>query len=508
MNVVGSKWVFKAKLTANDTLDRLKARLVAKRYHQVDSVDYTETFSPVIKPGTIRLVLSLALVHQWDIRQLDVKNVFLHGFISEDIFMKQPPGMHDSLFPSHVCKPQKALYGLKKTPRAWFDRFSSFLLAHGFSCSLVDPSLFILHSSLGTLILLLYVDDMLLTGSNSRLLDDFIQLLHSEFAMKDLGPIHHFLGIEIQRRNNSLHLSQAHYAYSILDKAQMLDYKPKNTPMESKTKGLHDDIPYSDPSFYHSIVGALQYLTLTRPNLSFYVNYVSQFLQSPSLASMKMVRRILRYVKGSIHFGLHLTGDTTLDLCGFFDADWAGCPTTRRSTTGFCTFLGQNIISWCAKKQPTISRSSTEVEYRAMANSAAELTWLTFLLRDLRVPQSQPPILFCDNLSALHMTINPVFHARSKHIELDYHFVRERVSMGLLVTPHVSSTLQIVDIFTKPLCKAVLHHFRNKLCLQPQHSLREGIKHNPPTNNHLESTTWSDKAFDQDVVVFPEIEES
>jgi hypothetical protein len=197
----------------------------------------------------------------------------------------------------------------------------------------------------------------------------------------------------------------------------MLDYKPKNTPMESKTKGLHDDIPYSDPSFYHSIVGALQYLTLTRPNLSFYVNYVSQFLQSPSLASMKMVRRILRYVKGSIHFGLHLTGDTTLDLCGFFDADWAGCPTTRRSTTGFCTFLGRNIISWCAKKQPTISRSSTEAEYRAMANTAAELTWLTFLLRDLRVPQSQPPILFCDNLSALHMTINPVFHARSKHID-------------------------------------------------------------------------------------------
>jgi hypothetical protein len=207
MNVVGSKWVFKAKLTANGTLDRLKARLVAKGYRQVDGVDYTENFSPVIKPDTIRFVLSLALVHQRDIRQLDVKNAFLHGFISEDIFMEQPPGMHDSLFPSYVCKLQKALYGLKQAPRAWFDRFSSFLLAYGFSCSLADPSLFILHSSLGTLILLLYVDDMLLTGSNSLLLNEFIQLLYSEFAMKDLGPIHHFLGIEIQRRNNSLHLS-------------------------------------------------------------------------------------------------------------------------------------------------------------------------------------------------------------------------------------------------------------------------------------------------------------
>ena len=199
--------------------------------------------------------------------------------------MEQPHGMHDKTFPSHVCKLQKALYGLKQAPRAWFDRFSTFLLDHGFSCSLADPSLFILHSSLGTLILLLYVDDMLLTGSNLQLLNDFIKLLHHEFAMKDLGSIHHFLGIEIRRHNNSLHLSQAHYAYSILDKAQMLDCKPMTTPMESKTKGLHDNTPYPDPTFYRSIVGALQYLTLTRPDLSFCVNYVSQFLHSPSLAN-------------------------------------------------------------------------------------------------------------------------------------------------------------------------------------------------------------------------------
>ncbi|XP_039131879.1 uncharacterized mitochondrial protein AtMg00810-like [Dioscorea cayenensis subsp. rotundata] len=363
MSVVGSKWAFKTKLKANGTLDRLKARLVAKGYHQVDGIDYIETFSPVIKPG-----------------------------------------------------------------------------------------------------------------SNSKLLTNFITLLHSEFSMKDLGPVHHFLGIEVQRSTNTLHLSKTHYAQTILDKAQMLDCKPMTTPMESKTKGLHDDTPLSDPTFYSSLVGALQYLTLTRPDLSFSVNYVSQFMQSLTIASMKMVRRILRYVKGSITLGLHLTGDTTLDLFPFFDADWAGCPTTRRSTIGYCTFLGRNIISWCANKQSTISRSSTEAEYRAMANTVEELTWLTFFLRDLRVPQSCPPILFCDNLSALHMTINPVFHARSKHIELDYHFVCERVLMGLLITRHVSSISQFADIFTKPLCKAALCYFRSKLCLQPRHNLREDIK--------------------------------
>ena len=180
---------------------------------------------------------------------------------------------------------------------------------------------------------------------------------------------------------------------------------------------------------------------------------------------MKMVQRILRYVKVSITLGLHLTGDTTLDLFAFSDADWAGCLTTRQSTMSFCTFLGRNMISWCAKKQPTISRLSTKAKYRAIANTATELPWLTFLLHDLRVPQSLPSILFCDNLSVLHMIVNPVLHARSKHIELDYHFVRERVSMGLLITRHVSTTLQFADIFTKPLCKTTLHHFHGKLCL-------------------------------------------
>ena len=199
MHVIGCKWVLKPKLKPDGSLDRLKARLVAKGYHQIDGVDYTETFLPVIKPGTIRLVLSLALVRHWDIRQLDVKNAFLHGVLTEDIYMEQPPSMINPKFPSHVCKLQRALYGLKQAPRAWFDRLSTFLLKYGFLCSLADPSLFVFHCSSGSLILLLYVDDMLLTGSDSQLLSSFIQLLHTEFAMKDLGPLHHFLGIEVTR---------------------------------------------------------------------------------------------------------------------------------------------------------------------------------------------------------------------------------------------------------------------------------------------------------------------
>jgi hypothetical protein len=236
MHVIGSKWVLKTKLKPDGSLDRLKARLVAKGYHQVDGLDYTETYSPFIKPGTIRMVLSIALVNKWSIRQLDVKNAFLHGFVSEDIYMEQPPGTVDPRYPSHVCKLKKALYGLKQAPRAWFDRFSIFLLKYGFFCSLADPSLFIFHSNSDTLIILLYVDDILLTGSSVPLITHLIQLLSSEFAMEDLGPDHHFLGIKITHTSEGLHLFQSHYAPTILERAGMVDCKPMSTPLKAKTK--------------------------------------------------------------------------------------------------------------------------------------------------------------------------------------------------------------------------------------------------------------------------------
>nr|CAN81985.1 hypothetical protein VITISV_001567 [Vitis vinifera] len=276
--------------------------------------------------------------------------------------------------------------------------------------------------------------------------------------MKDLDQIHHFLGIEISQTSDGLHLSQSHYALTILERANMVDCKPMSTPLEAKIRTSSNEVLLEDPSYFRGLVGALQYLTLTRPDLSYSVNNASQFMHAPIVVHLKMVRRILRYVKGTIDIDLHFTSNTTLDLCAFSDADWA-----------------RNLISWCAKKQHTISRSSTEVEYRAMANTAAELTWMSFILKDLHIPLASTPTLYCDDTSALHMTINLVFHARSKHIELDYHFVREQVALGLLFTQHISTEKQVANLFTKPMSKAALSNFQTKLCLQPQHSLREGI---------------------------------
>ncbi|XP_043694021.1 uncharacterized mitochondrial protein AtMg00810-like [Telopea speciosissima] len=305
------------------------------------------------------------------------------------------------------------------------------------------------------MVLLLYVDDIVLTGNDSQFLEEFIVTLGTRFAMKDLGPLHYFLSIEVTSTPQGLFLSQAKYAADILHHAHMVNIKPMGTPMALKLD-LGSTDPFPDITLYRSLVGALQYLTMTRPDLSYAVNSVCQHMHAPSMAHFGMVKRILRYVRGTLDQGLRIVRNSTMDLYAFSNSDWAGCYLIRRSTTGFCTFLGSNCISWSAKKQPTIAHSSIEAEYRAMASTTTGFTWLTFLLRDIGIAQPHPATLFCDNMSALHMTVNPILHARTKHIEVDYHYMRERVALGSLVTRYIPSNCQLADVFTKPLPRHAL----------------------------------------------------
>uniref|UniRef100_A0A2N9GWX8 Integrase catalytic domain-containing protein n=1 Tax=Fagus sylvatica TaxID=28930 RepID=A0A2N9GWX8_FAGSY len=404
-NVVGCKWVYKLKYNSDGTIARYKARLVAKGFHQQYGVDFDETFSPVIKPPTVRLVLSLAVSLNWPLRQLDVKNAFLHGALKEEVYMTQPQGYIDSQHPSHVCKLLKSIYGLKQAPRAWFESFTSQLLHLGFSASTADSSLFIYKNDNIIAYLLLYVDDIVLTSNTPTFLDHLIAQLSKIFDLKDLGQLHYFLGLQVTRTSAGLHLNQAKYASDLLKKHNMMDSKPAKTPSCPNTRlSLHEGDPLPDPHAYRSLVGALHYLTFTRPDISFSVHQVCQYMSAPTTIHLAAAKRILRYLR-----------------------DWAGDPDDRRSTSGYLVYLGSNPITWSAKKQPTVSRSSTESEYRALAIASAELCWIRALLKDLGIYLSQPPLLWCDNVSALAIASNPVFHARTKHIEVDFHFVRERV---------------------------------------------------------------------------------
>jgi hypothetical protein len=451
-NVVGCKWVYKLKYNSDGTIARYKARLVAKGFHQQYGVDFDETFSPVIKPPTVRLILSLAVSLNWPLRQLDVKNDFLHGTLKEEVYMTQPQGYIDSQHPTHVCKLLKSIYGLKQAPRAWFESFTSQLFHLGFLASSADSSLFIYKNDKIIAYLLLYVDDIVLTSNTPTFLDHLIVQLSKVFDLKDLGQLHYFLGLQVTRTSTGLHLNQAKYASDLLKKHSMMDSKPAKTPSCPNTRlSLHDGDPLPDPHAYRSLVGALHYLTFTRPDLSFSVHQVCQYMSAPTtILHLAAAKRILRYLRGTLFHGIAFTPGP-LTLSAYTDADWAGDPDDRRSTSGYLVYLGSNPITWSAKKQPIVSRSSTESEYRALAIASAELCWIRTLLKDLGIYLSQPPLLWCDNVSALAIASNPVFHARTKHIEVDFHFVRERVLRKDLIVKFVSTIDQLADIFTKSL---------------------------------------------------------
>ncbi|GAB2300803.1 hypothetical protein Dimus_038636 [Dionaea muscipula] len=450
-NIVGCKWVYRIKRNPDGTVARYKARLVAQGFSQQPGLDFEETFSPVVRHTTVRVVLAIAASQSWKLRQLDIKNAFLHGDLREEVFMQQPKGFVDPTMPTHVCRLHKSLYGLKQAPRAWNEKFMSFLPAIGFQPSHSDPSLFVRSHSSTIVILLLYVDDIILTGNSDEALRFVIDELGSVFDLKDMGLLRYFLGLEIDYHPTGLFIHQSKYAVDHLQKAAMASCKSCSTPCSPHVYlSPLDGVPLENPSFYRSIVGSLQYLTFTRPDLAYAVNTACQFIQQPTDVHMGAVKRILRYIQGTLHQGLFFSSGP-MRLLAYSDADWGGDPSTRRSTTGFVVFLGSNAVSWQSKKQPIVSKSSTEAEYRALVHTAADLFWLRQVLLALQVYLPHSPIICCDNLSAIALSSNAVFHSRIKYLDIDYHFIREKVQQKDLTLQYVPSDEQIADILTKGL---------------------------------------------------------
>jgi hypothetical protein len=315
--------------------------------------------------------------------------------------------------------------------------------------------------------LLLYVDDIVLTGSSPRLLQHVVDSLCAEFAVKDMGELHFFLGIDVKHTANGFFLSQERYAEDILERAGMSSCKPVPTPVDSKGKVPTDGAKIDDAATYRSLAGALMYLTVTCLDLAFAVQQACLHMPDLRAPHMSMLKHILRYVRGTTSHGLHLRASAELDVTAYSDADWAGCPGTRRSTSGFCVFLGASLVSWSSKRQPTVSRSSTEAEYQAVAKAASECIWLRQLLGELHCHIAKATVAYCDNVSAAYMCSNPVHHKRTKHIELDIHFVRERVQLGDLRVLHVLTDQQYADIMTKGLPTMTFEAFRSSLCVAP-----------------------------------------
>ncbi|XP_019183561.1 PREDICTED: uncharacterized protein LOC109178368 [Ipomoea nil] len=328
--------------------------------------------------------------------------------------MKQPPGYEDPTHLGHVCHLQRSLYGLKQAPRAWFKRLHDFLISAGFNSSKTDVSLFHYTTGESKVFLLVYVDDIIMLGNDVVLIDTLLKQLSTTFKIRDLGEPGFFLGIETLKVPGGMLLTQRRYMGDILIRAGMVDCKPLATPASVTQAVSPSTHPYENPTQYRRIVGALQYLTITRPDLSFAVNRLCQFMHSPTDDHWGLLKRVLRYIKGTLDYGLRLTPSSSMALHAFSDSDWAGCPIDRKSTSGYAVFLGSNLISWLSRKQRAVARSSTEAEYKALADVSAEVTWVVSLLQELGLHTGQPATLWCDNLGATYLCANPVFHARTK----------------------------------------------------------------------------------------------
>lgn len=390
---VGCKWVFTIKRKPDGTVERYKARLVAKGYTQVYGIDYSETFSPVAKMSTVRVLMSIAADRDWPLHQFDVTNAFLHGELRQDVYMEAPPGFEFGAGKS--CKLKKTLYGLKQSSRAWFGRFTNAMKSYGFQQSNSDHTLFL--KKRGDLItcLIIYVDDMIITGNDTEEMENLRKQLFLDFEMKDLGPLKYFLGIEVLRSNKGIFICQKKYTLDLLTEAGMLECKPVDTPIAVNHKlQIIDGAEEADREQYQRLVGRLNYLSHTRPDIAYAVGVVSQFMHKPHTDHMEAALRIVRYLKGTYGYGLFFGKNGHSRIHGYTDADWA--------------FVGDNLVTWRSKKQSVVALSSAEAEFRGIKSGIMEILWLKKLLTELGFPPNQAVKLYCDNKAAISISENPV----------------------------------------------------------------------------------------------------
>lgn len=510
-NVVGSRWLYKAKLDQSGNVGRYKARLVAQGFSQVHGRDYFETHAPVAMYTSIRTILAMAAAADWEVEQMDVDTAFLNSPVEETIYLKQPKGF-EQFSPSGaplVCKLKRALYGLKQAARNWHGVMDGWLRDYGFVPTAADPCVYVMGApdstggqrvrALGAaLIIALYVDDLLIAGQDPVVVAAFKVAISVRFAMKDLGALAFMLGMQVvrDRQARTLEIRQATYVAQVLKRFGMEDCKPVSTPAEPHCErweavelgALSGEGPDVE---YMSLVGSVLYAAMvTRPDIAVAVQMLSRHLQNPSAEDWVAAKRVLRYLQGTRELSILYSGEranagnrqysepvlvgysdskrpgagdrrhTEPVLVGYSDSDWAGDAKSRRSTTGYVFQLAGGCVSWATRLQPTVALSSTEAEYMAVCAAAQEAMHMRRLLADVGAPVRGATVIWEDNQGCMALSKHAAFHKRTKHIDVRYHYVRERVAAGDIVLDFVATEFQLADCLTKPLGRVKLEKLR------------------------------------------------
>ena len=428
-NIVGSKWVFKIKHKADGSIERYKARLVAKGFSQQPGTDYDDTYAPVARYDSLRLLLALAAHNGWIPRQLDVKSAFLYGNLDRKIYMEMPDGYKE---PGKCYLLKKCIYGLKQSPLVWYETLSNVLIKEGFTPTNFDPCIFI---------------------NFEKKINWLQDILHSNFECTNLGKAHYILGIQIDIINGDISLNQHAYIIKILERFGMLDCKPIGTPLDNGIhlqKGKLED-KLEDSVNYQSIIGSLMNACVgTRPDLAHTVTLLSQYASCPNKSHLAACKHVLRYLKGTANWSLNFPCKNDSILHGFTDSSYGNFMDDRKSCSGYVFRLGEASISWSSKKQKTVALSTTEAEYMAMSDASRQMIWLSSALTELK--QNYKPVLHADSNGAIDLAKNQKVSQRSKYIDIRYHFIRSHIN-NTFELEYIPSGDNLADLLTKALTK-------------------------------------------------------
>lgn len=470
-NLLSSKWVFKAKLNSEGQVDTYKARLVARGFSQKYGEDYDETFAPVVKHETIRVLLALAAQRKLHVRHLDVKSAYLNGELNEELYMEQPRGFELPGYENKVLKLKKSIYGLKQSAHVWNKKASDAFYHLGFLQGNADHCLYSRKEKEGKITyILLYVDDILVVGESPEVTRNVSSQLEKFFEIKDLGDVSHYLGLQIELdKDGSILLSQKSKIEKLLEEYGLLEPKPASTPMETcfQNSSTNNSVQLPNNTLYRKAIGSLLYLaTVSRPDIALSVGLLSRRVEKPTQHDWEGVKRVMRYLASTSDQKLRLVSSGIAELSCCVDADWAGDKQDRKSTSGHIFLLGNSIVAWSSKKQTSVAMSSTEAEYIAASLASKELLWLRQLLIDMKVPVTKTINMYEDNQACIRLIESEQQGARTKHIDVSFHHIRDLREKGLIDIKYCPSGQMLADVFTKPLPRETFEKMISSLGLQ------------------------------------------